>query len=202
MIRFYFIELIFVDRYQECNCVSPFEWAARYVVLPGTKTIVHAPLCNTSNICYSDAADRFQNTDSISGKYGADCGLECFSVEFPLKQSSVLAPPDWFMHSIKQFVESSSIPVSKNWSSTWPSEIRANYIGVDVVCESTRVESYTQQATLSGTDVLSNVGGQTGLWIGISFLSLMEITEMLYRLIRYQYHRIRERIRKPTVRPA
>ena len=60
----------------------------------------------------------------------------------------------------------------KSWSTTWRSEIQTNYIGIDIVCELTRVESYKQQATLNGTDVLSNVGVQTGPWIGTSFLSL------------------------------
>jgi hypothetical protein len=44
---------------------------------------------------------------------------------------------------------------------------------------------------MTAVDVLSNVGGQTGLWIGVSFLSIMELAEMLYRLVRYQYHAIR-----------
>ncbi|CAF1543387.1 unnamed protein product, partial [Adineta steineri] len=79
---------------------------------------------------------------------------------------------------------------------TWSSDIQANYVGIDVVCESTRVETYTQQASISIVDVISNVGGQTGLWMGISFLSLMEIVEMLYRLLRYQYHRIRRRLQQ------
>jgi hypothetical protein len=76
------------------------------------------------------------------------------------------------------------------------SEIQANYIAVDVVCESTQVESYTQQPTIDAIALLSNVGGQTRLWIGISFLSLVEVAEMLYRLIRYQYHRIRVKYAK------
>ena len=59
------------------------------------------------------------------------------------------------------------------------------------MCESTRVEVYTQQASMSPVDVISNVGGQTGLWIGISFLSLMEIAEMIYRLIRHRCQRVR-----------
>jgi hypothetical protein len=99
------------------------------------------------------------------------------------------------MNDIKQFVESSSIPLPANWSTTWPTEIQANYVGLSVVCETTRVDSYTQQATLGAVDVVSNVGGQTGLWIGISFLSLMEVAEMLFRLIRHQYYRIRYKIR-------
>jgi hypothetical protein len=45
---------------------------------------------------------------------------------------------------------------------------------------------------MTSVDVLSNVGGQTGLWIGVSFLSIMELAEMLYRLIRYQYYVIRK----------
>jgi len=36
-----------------------------------------------------------------------------------------------------------------------------------------RLESYAQEAALGVVDVFSNVGGQTGLWIDISFFSLM-----------------------------
>ena len=90
MIIIYFIWLNFLHRYQECNCVSPFEWAARYVVSPESANIVHAPLCNMSSRCYSDAADRFQSTSSISGQFGADCGLECFNIEFPLHTAEKL----------------------------------------------------------------------------------------------------------------
>jgi hypothetical protein len=66
---------------------------------------------------------------------------------------------------------------------------------MSVISETTRIDSYTQQATISAVDVISNVGGQTGLWIGMSFLSLMEVAEMLFRLIRHQYYRIRYKIR-------
>ncbi len=48
------------------------------------------------------------------------------------------------------------------------SEIENNYIAVHFVCEPTRVEAYTEDASISGVDLLSNVGGHTGLWIGIS----------------------------------
>lgn len=70
-----------------------------------------------------------------------------------------------------------------------------NYIAVNIVCETTRVETYTEAASISPVDLLSNIGGQTGLWIGISFLSLMELIEMLYRLVRYHYHVLRRRVR-------
>ena len=49
------------------------------------------------------------------------------------------------------------------------------------------IENLTQQPSMTAVDVISNVGGQTGLWIGISFLSIMEIVEMLFRLGRHQW---------------
>jgi len=74
-------------------------------------------------------------------------------------------------------------------------------VAIDVVRESILIEKYTQHATMSKVDVLSNVGGQTGLWIGISFLSLMEVAELLYRLIRHQYHLFSRINTKRTVSP-
>ena len=183
-------------RYDQCGCVSPFEWAARYVIPRGSTVIIRANLCNVSNACYSEAGDRFQGSASISGDYAASCGLECSRNEFNMKLSSSLAPPQWRLANIKSFVEASSISLPGSWHETWATETQTNYVGIDVICETTRVESYTQQATITAVDVLSNIGGQTGLWIGISFLSLMEVAEMLYRLLRHQCHRIRERLRE------
>lgn len=185
-----------LSSYEQCGCVDPSEWAARYVIPFDTAHVIRAPLCNVSDRCCYEAADRFQSSEAIFGKYGASCGLECSPNEFIVKLSSGSAPLPWFIDDIKQFVESSSIALPRNWSTTWSAEIQANYVGLDVVCETTLVESYTQDAKLTAVDVISNVGGNSGLWIGISFLSLMEVVEMLYRLIRYQFHRIREKCGK------
>ncbi len=64
---------------------------------------------------------------------------------------------------------------------------------MDIICEVSIVEAYSQSALLSGADLLSNIGGLTGLWIGASFLSLMELVEMFYRLARYHYFVFRQR---------
>ncbi len=183
-------------RYQKCGCINPFMWTIRSVVLPGTRTVINGSLCDIANLCYYEAAKEFLTTPSTVYSFCEGCPEECSTVDFTVRLSSLSAPASYLMPGIKQFVESSSIPLPANWSTTWSSEIQANYVGLEVVCENTRVTNYTRQATLTPAVVLSNVGGQTGLWMGISFLSLMEIVEMLYRLIRSQYHRIRGKIRK------
>ena len=141
-----------------------------------------------SDSCYLKAADKLMDTPDIFDYFCSDCQQECSYIDFPVQTSSVSSPPDWLMGTIKAFVENSSIPLPDDWSTSWSKHIQNNYVAVNVERESLLVENYTQQATLGAVDVLSNVGGQTGLWIGISFLSLMEVAEMLYRLIRYQWH--------------
>ncbi|UJR18328.1 hypothetical protein I4U23_005230 [Adineta vaga] len=195
----YTIEICFTTAvqtyvYEQCGCVDPSQWSARYVLPLGSSTVIQSQLCSVSDLCYTNATTRFQSTPEIFHKYGSNCGLDCSNIEFPLKISSSLAPMEWDIDDIKAFVESSSIPLPLNWSITWRNDIQTNYVGLDIVCETTRVTSYIQQASLSPVDVLSNIGGQTGLWIGISFLSLMELAEMLYRLIRHQFHLMRRKL--------
>jgi Amiloride-sensitive sodium channel len=134
------------------------------------------------------------NTQSIRRSYCSECTYECSNTEYIIKSSASLAPPRFLLNQIKQFVESSTIPLSSNWSTSWISEIQSNYVSLEVSYENTLTDLYSQQATLSAVDVLSNVGGLSGLWLGISFLSLMEIAEMIYRLARSQFHTIRAAI--------
>ena len=96
---------------------------------------------------------------------------------------------------MKAFVESTGVPLPSNWNNTWATEIPNNYIALEVLRQSVLVENYSQDASLSPVDVLSNVGGHTGLWIGISFLSIMELVEMLYRLARLESHIIMRKIK-------
>ncbi|CAF4291612.1 unnamed protein product, partial [Adineta steineri] len=119
--------------------------------------------------------------------YCPDCTQECIFSDFIIKSTSLLAPPEFLMNDIKQFVESSNIPLPTNWSTTWMNDIQSSFISLEVAYETTRTEIYSQQATITIVDVISNIGGNTGLWIGISFLSLMEIVEMIYRLVRSQF---------------
>jgi len=182
--------------YQQCSCGNPYRWAARSVALSGSNKPINIELCNITDPCYTHAATELMNTQSIWTGYCPECTQECSTSDFLIKSSSVLAPPQYLLNDIKQFVESSTIPLPVNWSTTWTSEIQSSYLSLEVSYETTQTEIYTEQATLGPVDVVSNIGGQTGLWIGISFLSLMEIAEMIYRLIRYQCHSVRKGIRK------
>lgn len=82
-----------------------------------------------------------------------------------------------------------------NWSTNWLAEVNKNYVALDVTCQSNTIENFTQEASMGPVELLSNVGGHTGLWIGISFLSLMEFIEMLYRVSRVGIRHLLRKLR-------
>jgi hypothetical protein len=182
--------------YEQCGCIDPSLWNTQSIILPGTNKIIFAPLCNSNDTCFVGAVDRLLNSVDLQNIYCVDCSQQCSLINVFIQTSSLIAPAEWQMDGIKAFVENSSVPLPSDWRTAWRTYIQGNYLAVSVVRETNVIENYTQTAQLGLVDVLSNIGGQTGLWIGISFLSLMEFIEMLYRLIRYQYHLIRIAIRR------
>ena len=182
--------------YEKCGCINPFRWSIRSIVLPGTDKAINVPFCAINNPCYAAAGSEFINIDSLWSNYCPDCTPECSTVDFNIKSSSLAAPPAFLFSDIEAFVKNSGVPVPDSLSTSCVNEIQSNYVSLMVSYETTRTELFTQQGTTEAVDVISNVGGQTGLWIGISFLSLMEIAEMLYRLLRRQCFTFRKTIRR------
>ncbi|CAF2785721.1 unnamed protein product [Rotaria sp. Silwood2] len=122
----------------------------------------------------------FLTSSYLLEKYCSYCPQQCFVTNFNIKPSLWKTPPTWLMDDIKTFLENSEIPLSIDWPTNWRSHIDSSYLSVELVYESTLIENYTQIATMTAVDALPNVGGQTGLWIGVSFLSIMELAEILY----------------------
>jgi uncharacterized membrane protein SpoIIM required for sporulation len=72
--------------------------------------------------------------------------------------------------TMKEWLETNSLTNSSrtislpaDWSSNSSIYINQNYVGLEIALGTYLVTSYTQSAALSWTDVISNVGGQTGL---------------------------------------
>ncbi|CAF1025436.1 unnamed protein product [Rotaria sp. Silwood1] len=183
-----------VYAYEQCGCVSPVLWNGRKLYVSSMNRVVFAPLCEFDNMCYKNAIGKLLTSPFLMQDYCSECLQECIIKNFIVQTSSLSLPGEWEMEKIKKFVENSTIPLPTNWSSTWQDEIRKNYLTINVVRETSVVENSTQSASMGVVDVFSNVGGQTGLWIGISLLSIMELVEMLYRLIRNEFHKIRRKI--------
>jgi hypothetical protein len=179
--------VLFLRSYTQCGCIGSDQWLARSIVLPGTDLLIVAGLCNRTNSCPTNATSRLFSSLDLWDQFCSQCTQACSTTDFAVTPSAVAAPTPTYAYVAKAFVESSGVKLPVNWSVNWQTEVEESYVALDVVCQSTLIENYTQNPSISGVDVLSAVGGQSGLWIGISFLSVMELVEMLYRLLRHDY---------------
>ena len=187
-----------MNRYEQCGCVSPYLWNAHAFVLPGTNQTIFASLCNKNDLCYKRSVSVLLGSASLLAKYCADCQEQCLTNDFIVQTSFLAIALEWQKHDIEQFMSESNMSLPNNWSTTWRKHIKQNYLTLSVIRETDIVESNTQTAALTPVNIISNVGGHTGLWIGVSFLSMMELVEMIYRLLRYKWRMIRRK-RRTTI---
>lgn len=173
-------------RYEQCGCLHPWQWINPIVFDRQSNTTIRGSLCNITDPCYTYEADRVMKTPSLYRGYCPSCLTECSVVTLNVVATFISAPPSWLLPSVKDFVEKSAIPLPSDWNTSWSTRIPLDYVAIDLVREKNYVENYTDEASISGLNLLSNIGGHTGLWIGMSFLSLLEVIEMVYRLIRAQ----------------
>ena len=174
--------------YEKCGCFSPSLWHIRYVVLPGTSQIINASLCQATDSCTSNILSAF--VEVFGNNYCADCNAECSYTDFPSHISSASLFLDYDIGKIKTWVENTGIPLTSTWNTTWQNDITLSYLSIDIVSESPRIEKFTQKPSIDWIGLVSSIGGHTGLWIGISFLSLLELAEMLFRLVRRRIYAI------------
>ncbi|CAF1179270.1 unnamed protein product [Rotaria magnacalcarata] len=172
--------------YDQCGCVSPLQWNARTIVLPGTDKTIVARLCNVTNPCFNKAMNDFDLTQSIQDLYCSHCLHQCSITQFVVQSSLSGTPPQWLIPFIREFVQNTSIPLPDDWSTRWREHILSSYLSLELFSESSFIETYTQTPTFRPFDIFSNVGGLSSLWIGVSFLTIMEFIEMLFLLIQHQ----------------
>ncbi|CAM4861079.1 unnamed protein product [Rotaria socialis] len=57
-----------------------------------------------------------------------------------------------------------------------------NIVAVEVSASPVATEILAESPMYTWVDVISSIGGQTGLWIGVSLISFVEIAELLFLL--------------------
>lgn len=169
--------------YDQCGCVDPAQWTARYIYSPDSDNVTTAKLCDRNNTCYAKAKSDLLADMSLWNSYCSKCKEPCSSTDFTITTSLSGKPSSLKIHNLKGKIESLGVPMPEDWSANWTTHIAENYVFLEVISETTRAEVYQKTRAMSEYDLIANIGGHTGLWIGISFLSLMEVIEMIYRII-------------------
>uniref|UniRef100_A0A8B9CQ25 Acid sensing ion channel subunit family member 4 n=1 Tax=Anser brachyrhynchus TaxID=132585 RepID=A0A8B9CQ25_9AVES len=80
--------------------------------------------------------------------------------------------------------------------------IRENFLVLDIFFEALNYEAIEQKKAYDLAGLLGDIGGQMGLFIGASILTILEILDYIYEVIRDRVSRLLRRSKPPLKKPS
>ena len=132
--------------------------------------------------CVIDTLFYFYSGDLID-MCGENCPLECDTVTYTTSSSSVLFPSDFYASKILT-------SEYRKWQLGFYSDdnltiddVRSRMLAVNVHYSSLAYQSFTESPKTEVVDLVSSIGGTLGLFLGVSFLSFIEIFDLIVCLL-------------------
>ena len=129
--------------------------------------------------CFKQENDRFLQSEK-SKLCGDQCPLECNSVDYEFSYSISDFPTEEYFNSFK--LNSSSKKIYLNGEYVNFETYKKSFIGLNIYYPYLKYTEIVEVEKFSLIDLLSNIGGTLGLFLGISFLSFIEIFEILFEI--------------------
>ena len=171
--------------YKICKCASVVSDS----YIPDTAT-----LCITKS--QTDCAQRVFDIDYLirrfDGLYDKLCPLECNSLDYQLSGSSQYFPPyaysKWLLRNNK-FAGSGLLNRSLRIE-----DISHNVARVNIFYPKLGYELITEIEAMTLINLLANTGGMLGLFMGMSFLSFVELIEIVSEIVFILFVRVKSDI--------
>ena len=106
------------------------------------------------------------------------CAKECFKIEYEIEKTSLQFPSLNYLNLLKE-AEESRFPKKKEKALSFA---KKSFLKLMVNFKTVEYSMIEENAQMTFGILLGSIGGQLGLFIGISVLSLMEVIELLLRL--------------------
>lgn len=159
----------------KCNCTNP--------EFPILKKNQHYAVCNSNRlivVCSKQKLIEFPSSKFYS-KCLEECPVECDTVSYFIEMSSAHYPSDYYIKLLKaNGTRSTKIKFDANISEQ---TLKENILYVRIFYADLTYDTITQVAQITFDQLLGTIGGQLGLFIGISFLSIMEVVELAINLV-------------------
>jgi hypothetical protein len=134
------------------------------------------PCLNQTQIdCMTQSYLKFKRNDHLDDTCHAMCPIECEKIDFETRHSFSNFLPK---NPVASFNSRRYLFDNFNFSRD---EIEA-FIGLNIFYDEIQFIQMTQQPSVTFPELLGNVGGTLGLFIGISFLSFLEVLEILIEI--------------------
>jgi hypothetical protein len=164
----YFIQNKFTYKQTNCFDFCIQEYLMSKCDCPGYFDSFQRCLNNHSSAqCIKDDYIKFQNKKiEMPSDCKILCPLECDSIKYKVEQNSFQIPDEYF-----QLMNMSSSQLNKT-----------NYVNILINYQSNQYTLISQKPKMEIFDLISNVGGMISLFLGFSFLSLIEFIDVIFKI--------------------
>ncbi|XP_077870415.1 epithelial sodium channel subunit gamma-like [Saccoglossus kowalevskii] len=174
-----------------CRCSDP-----DYPVLVINETMreILLPCDNYDNgsdaLCFDEVNVQYQY-----GDLNCDCPQPCSETTYIASTSFSSWPANNYMSDMNGIAERlNGIPNTGGIGSTGTSEpTQKNLVRVQIYFKELNFQSITESPAYSEFDLISDIGGQLGLWIGVSMITVCEIFQFLGVLVKLLFRRIMDK---------
>ncbi|RNA09267.1 acid-sensing ion channel 5 [Brachionus plicatilis] len=116
-------------------------------------------------------------TENIEEKCGRKCPLECDTIKYPVTLTYLDYPTEAYYNKlIKE-------PIFKNMSGLTYEKLKKKMIFLNIYYSEFQYKKIQEVEKMTIIDLVAGIGGTMGLFIGISFLSLIEIIHVAFEIV-------------------
>ncbi|XP_033634310.1 degenerin mec-4-like [Asterias rubens] len=177
---------------KECKCFDP-----HYPNLPDSGVFPCELTDEKAIDCLTKLDDMYKN-DSLQ----CDCYQACSETTYLTSVSSSVWPADKYEDKLFRDIIDRNEEVRTNLRKTSPGEwVKRNVAKVDVFFQEFNYQYIKQLPAYAFVNLISDVGGQLGLWLGLSVLTMFEFVESCGFLFRVCFAKMARR-KKTTCTPV
>ncbi|KAG8200392.1 hypothetical protein JTE90_028569 [Oedothorax gibbosus] len=157
--------------FSRCGCLPPSK----------TQLDSHVNTCDLSNVmklCCQHLVG--YKSESVEFNVTCDCPLECVSSDFEIKISSGMWPTQ-----VRHLA-------SKEYANLSVEDVSSTVLKLKLYFDTLERLTYEQKPMFEDSEVLSQIGGQMGLWLGLSLAAVFECLENMVLFWQYRKKKANE----------
>ena len=154
-------------------CLQRFIIKTSDCFIPGINSLDSVNQCITA-LQINNMRENFYNffTKNLGNDCYTDCPVECNSVEYNPLVSLGEFPSKFYSNALNSINSDFSMMLNKK-----------NHLALNIFYDSYSYTTIQEVAKMDILDLISNIGGTLGLFIGMSFLSFAEVFEIFYLIL-------------------
>ncbi|KAF6036229.1 SCNN1D [Bugula neritina] len=153
---------------KECGCAN-----ALYRSPPDVE------ICNVDKVtCLEEVEENLLESDVCLGS----CPIQCWESQYQHSISTSQWPSNNYEPYLEQTLKTRGKALKKMLEASDRDGLREEFVKLEIYFDNLNFYRYKERPSMTFEDLIGNIGGHLGLWIGMSVISFVEVFELIVSL--------------------